>query len=196
MILGTHNSGTGEELVWWQRPFAWLINPFSQCQSRTVSEQLINGVKLFNMQITYYMGEWRFSHGCSIYKTKFLDVLKIMKKHSSSTKPIYYQLYLDKNPLTGQNVKKFEELINVLKEYSKKTNVKLLYAWVEGTEYYPYINIKKLDISEHYWTRTWAKDKSWFNKIPLPKRHAKKYNKEYIENNTHEYLMLDFYEYK
>ena len=196
MILGTHNSGTGEELVWWQRPFSAIFHLLSRCQSRTIAEQLINGVKLFNLQVTYYRGEWRFSHGCSIYTTKLFDSIKKMKRHATKDKPIYYQIYLDKNFFTGQNVKKFEELITTLKEYSLKTNVKLLYAWVEGTDYYPYKSDINLDIAEHYWTTVWAKDKPWYEKLPLPKRHAKKYNKEYRTNNTHDYLMLDFYEYR
>ena len=87
-------------------------------------------------------------------------------------------------------------MVSVLKAHSKKENVKLLFAWVEGTTDYPFINRTKLDVSEHYWTTAWAKDKPWVDKLPLPKRHAKKYNKEYIEYNSSEYLMLDFYEYK
>jgi hypothetical protein len=37
--------------------------------------------------------------------------------------------------------------------------------------------------------------KSWIDKLPLPKRHAKKYNKKYKERCVKNYLMLDFYEY-
>jgi hypothetical protein len=45
---------------------------------------------------------------------------------------------------------------------------------------------------------SWAKtnSKSWIDYIPLPKRHAKKYNKEYVEQNKSDYLMLDFIEIK
>ncbi len=194
MILGTHNSGTGEELVWWQRPFSGIFHLLSRCQSRTIREQLDNGVKLFNLQITYYNSKWHFSHGCSIYEMDLLEALKLMKKHAKPEKPIYFQLYLDKNFFVGQNVEKFEELVDILKDYGR--NVKMLCAWVEGTNDYIYKSDIKLDVAEHYWTTTWAKDKSWIDKLPLPKRHAKKYNKEYRQNNTHEYLMLDFYEYK
>lgn len=198
MILGTHNSGTGEKLIWWQRPLGPLFNLIARCQSKTIEEQLINGVKLFNLQVTYYKGTWKFSHGCCIYDSNLLDAIKCMKKHSSNNKPIYYQLYLDKNFFTGQNVQKFEELVKVLIEYSKKTHVKLLCAWVEGTDYYPYKSNIKLDVVEHYWTMSWQKlfANNWLDKLPLPKYHAKKYNKIYRYSNTHEYLMLDFYEYK
>lgn len=194
MILGTHNSGTGEELVWWQRPFGGIFHLLSRCQSRTIREQLDNGVKLFNLQVTYYNNKWHFSHGCSIYEMDLLETLKLMKKHAKPEKPIYFQLYLDKNFFVGQNVEKFEELVDILKDYNR--NVKMLCAWIEGTDNYIYKSDIKLDVAEHYWTTAWAKDKPWYEKLPLPKRHAKKYNKEYRQNNTHEYLMLDFYEYK
>lgn len=197
MILGTHNSGTGEKLVWWQRPFSFILNPMAKCQSRNIVQQLRDGIKLFNLQVTRYNGRWVFSHGICIYDMDLLDVIKLMKKHATEESPIYYQLYYDRNFLTGtRNIKAFKELVSVLKAHSKKENVKLLFAWVEGTTDYPFINRTKLDVSEHYWTTAWAKDKPWVDKLPLPKRHAKKYNKEYIKYNSSEYLMLDFYEYK
>ena len=49
MIYGTHNSATGGKLVWWLRPFAWVINPTSKCQDNSIDEQLQDGVKLFNL---------------------------------------------------------------------------------------------------------------------------------------------------
>ena len=67
------------------------------------------------------------------------------------------------------------------------------------TKKYSYINAKdSVNCSEHYWTMGWAKinAKSWLDYIPLPKRHAKKYNKQYIEENKADYLMLDFIEIK
>ena len=44
MILGTHNSATSSKLVWWQRPLTWIIQPFSRCQSKSIDEQLKDGV--------------------------------------------------------------------------------------------------------------------------------------------------------
>ena len=66
MILGTHNSATGGQLLWWLRPLAWVINPTSKCQDRTIQEQLIDGVKVFNLQVAYVGGKWRFTHGLAI----------------------------------------------------------------------------------------------------------------------------------
>ena len=195
--LGTHNSGTSSKLVWWQRPFSWLIHLTSRCQTLSIEEQLKNNVRFFNLQVTYYKGQWVFSHGMAIYTDKLLDAIELMEKYATPDCPVYYQLRLDENFLLGQNVNEFEKIVNYL--LTKHNNVKMRYAYVEGDKRYIYKNTKDtVDCSEHYWTIDWAKvnKKSWIDLIPLPKRHAKKYNKEYIEQNKSDYLMLDFIEIK
>lgn len=195
--LGTHNSGTSSKLVWWQRPFGWLIHLTSRCQTLSIEEQLKNNVRFFNLQVTYYKGQWVFSHGMAIYTDKLLDAIKLMEKYATPDCPVYYQLFLDKNFLLGQNIDEFEKIVGHLLAISN--NVKMRYAYIEGTKKYAYINAKdSVNCSEHYWNMGWAKTnaKSWIDYIPLPKRHAKKYNKEYIEQNKSDYLMLDFIEIK
>ena len=195
--LGTHNSGTSSKLVWWQRPFGWLINLTSRCQTLSIEEQLKNNVRFFNLQVTYYKGQWVFSHGLAIYKDKLIDAIELMEQYATPDCPVYYQLFLDKNFLLGQNVDEFEKITNRL--LTKSNNAKMRYSYIEGTQKYLYLNAKDdVDCSEHYWTMNWAKvnKKSWIDLIPLPKRHAKKYNKEYVEQNKSDYLMLDFIEIK
>ena len=55
--LGTHNFGTSSKLVWWQRPFGYLLNSTSQCQTLSIEEQLKNFVRVFNInfQIILYV---------------------------------------------------------------------------------------------------------------------------------------------
>jgi hypothetical protein len=198
MIYGTHNSATGGQLLWWLRPLAWVINPTSKCQDKTIQEQLIDGVKVFNLQVAFVGGKWRFSHGLALYNEDVFETLERMWLYSRKDEPIYFQLYLDKCFWCKQDIEEFEFLVEQLKrEYCDK-NLVMLYAWVEGGEDY----IDGTDCysfpewEEHYWTMGWAKTtKKWYNYIPLPKRHAKKYNKEYKDNCKSKYLMLDFYEY-
>ena len=170
MILGTHNSATGGRLLWWLRPLAWLINLTSKCQNKTISEQLEDGVKVFNLQVTRYKGEWVFSHGLAIYKEKLFDALELMKN-----KPVYFQLYLDDNFITGQPCEQFRELV---KEIKVKYKDQFLYAWIEGSKEYFYSD-NHINYEEHYWTLGWVKknSKSILDWLPLPKYHAKKYNK-------------------
>ena len=182
--LGTHNSGTSSKLVWWQRPFSYLLNLTSRCQTLSIEEQLKNCVRLFNIQVTYYKNEWVFSHGICIYTGKMHDAISKMVQYATKESPVYFQLFLDKNFLLGQNDKEFRKLVDELNDKLKDTNE------------YPYRSNIKLNVSEHYWSVPWAdaNAKSWIDKIPLPKRHAKIHNEKYKEENKSDYLMLDFVE--
>ena len=195
--LGTHNSGTSSKLVWWQRPFGYLLNLTSRCQTLSIEEQLKNNVRLFNLQVTFYNNECVFSHGLCIYTGKLLDAIESMKQYATKESPVYFQLFLDKNFLLGQNKEAFKKLVCDLLNDLRDTNVYMVYAYIEGSDEYPHRNGNiKINTSEHYWTTSWAKNnaKSWIDKLPLPKRHAKIYNDKYMEENKADYLMLDFIE--
>lgn len=196
--LGTHNSGTSSKLVWWQRPFGWLINLTSRCQTLSIEEQLKNNVRFFNLQVAYYKGEWVFSHGMAIYTGKLLDAIELMEQYATPESPVYYQLRLDKNFFLKANFDEFEKLYKYLVNNSESGNVKMLSTYIEDIKVYVYRANEEIYSSEHYWSMGWAKAyaKSWIDYIPLPKRHAKKFNKKYIEENKADYLMLDFVEIK
>lgn len=195
MIYGTHNSGTCYNLVWWERILAWPLHTTSRCQKRTIAQQLEDGIKVFNLQITKYRNKWVYSHGLCVYDKEIKEDIALFHKYATPDHPIYVTIYLDKNFLTGQDIEGFKDLIQELVDNWKDSNVILLNAWIEGTNDYIYESDTYIDLVEHYWTIIWGKQSSkWIDKIPLPKRHAKKYNKVYKESNTHKYLMLDFYE--
>ena len=199
MIYGTHNSSTGGHLVWWLRPLAWLINPTSKCQDKTIQEQLMDGVKVFNLQVAYIGGRWRFSHGLAIYKEDVFETLAMIKACATAKEPIYFQLYLDKCWWCKQNEVAFIELVATIRAELLKDGIFMMFdPWIEGTnEHFRMGNVfEKVSLEEHYWTTAWSKDKSWIDKIPLPKRHAKKYNAKYKRECKSEYLMLDFYDYE
>ena len=202
MILGTHNSGTGGKLLWWLKPLALIINPTSKCQNKTIKEQLKDGVRLFNLQVAYHRGKWRFSHGMALYKENVFETIALMRSFATERKPIYFQLYLDKSWWCKQDVDEFEWLIEGLKKEFCNDNLVMLDTWVEGTNYHPYHSGKRLNSSEHYWTLSWSRSvaKNWLDKLPLPKYHAKKYNKKYKvdcqeEFHGNAFLMLDYYNY-
>ena len=197
MILGTHNSATGGELLTWLKPLAWVINPTSKCQDRSIADQLADGVRLFNLQVAYVNGKWRFSHGLALYKEDVWDALKLMKLCASVKEPIYFQLYLDKSFWCKQDVEEFEFLVANIKNELCNTYFIMLSAWVEGSEYYPHKSNSGINLSEHYWTMGWvrsAKPKCLLDRLPLPRYHAKKYNAKYRAENKAKYLMLDYYE--
>ena len=199
MILGTHNSATGGKLLWWLKPLAWVINPTSKCQDRTIADQLADGVKVFNLQVAFVNGKWKFSHGLAIYKEDVIETLAMMKACATKEEPIYFQLYLDKCFWCKQNKVAFIELVATIKAELLKDGVFMMFdPWIEGTDERLRIGnvLEKISLEEHYWTLSWGKmyGKSWIDKLPLPKRHAKKYNAKYKSECKKEYLMLDYYE--
>lgn len=195
MILGTHNSATGGSLVWWLKPLAWVINPTSKCQDRTIAQQLADGVKVFNLQVAKVGKKWRFSHGLALYKEDVFDTLALMKLCASVKEPIYFQLYYDKCFWCKRDIEEFEFLVaQIRKEYCNNFFI-LERTWIEGVE--PWKRGKTLSLEEHYWTMGWVKStkpKCLLDKLPLPKYHARKYNKTYKENCKSKYLMLDYYD--
>lgn len=196
MIFGTHNSATGGELLWWLKPLAWVINPTSKCQSKTIGEQLEEGVKLFNLQVSYVNGEWRFSHGLAVYKEDVFETLAKMRACATAKEPIYFQLYLDNCLWAVNSDTAFRELVAKVKKAFCRPYFVMLSAWIEGTKEYPHKSESKLKWEERYWSATWARINatSLLDKFPLPKYHAKKYNARYKAECNKEYLMLDFYE--
>ena len=195
MIYGTHNSATGGHLVWWLRPLAWMINPTSKCQSKSIKEQLEDGVKLFNLQVTY-TDRWRFSHGLALYKEDVIETLAMMRACASPKEPIYFQLYLDKSVWGISSETAFCELVDNIKKQFCCPYFVMLSAWVEGTNKYPHKSESILKWEERYWTLTWARINATclLDKLPLPKYHAKKYNARYKSECNKDYLMLDYYE--
>lgn len=197
MIIGTHNSATSGRLVWWLRPLSWLLHLTSRCQSKSIQEQLCDGVRLFNLQVCKYKGEWHISHGLCIYEAKLFDILDALKLYSDTFgEEIIFQLYLDKNFFAGQDEKKFLELVGEVKKKYCSPKFVMQMAWIEGTNKYPHKTGYQLSIEEHYWTKTWSlrQTSSWLNRLPLPRYHAKRYNKGYRISCKAEYLMLDYYE--
>jgi hypothetical protein len=155
---------------------------------------LADGVKVLNLQVAFAGGKWRFTHGIAIYKEDVLSAIAMMRAAATKEEPIYFQLYLDKCFWCKQNVEEFEKLVEYIKWTFCNENFVMLYAWVEGTDYCPYRSDKKISLEEHYWTLAWGK--RWKDKLPLPRRHAKKHNAKYKRECKKEYLMLDYYNYE
>lgn len=196
MIYGTHNSATGGRLLWWLRPLAWVINPTSKCQDKTIDEQLNEGVKLFNLQVAYDGKRWRFSHGLALYEEDVIETIAKMRACASAKEPIYFQLYLDKSFWYAQDECAFAGLVADIKGQFCCPYFVMLSAWVEGTNKYPHKSESKLKWQERYWTTTWASINATniLDKLPLPKYHASEYNEKYKSECTTDYLMLDFYD--
>lgn len=88
VIIGSHNSATGEKPVGW---LSRLLLPTARCQNKTIVEQLIAGVGLFDLRVTdKYLDESRkvrrmkgipdlgnlLGHGQSVYDITLEDALR------------------------------------------------------------------------------------------------------------------------
>lgn len=195
MTLGTHNSCTYAKAIWWLRPLQWLMNPFSKCQSRTIDEQLEDGVRFFNLQITFYKNDWYFSHGSLIYNLKFWDVLDKLLRKARRNRPIYIQVYYDDNFFIKKNLERWEHLKKMIEAECEGYYVKVQRFWNENGETYPEALID-INYVEKYWGWYWIKKSKihkWYEKLPIPYLHARKYNKIYKQDTEHNFVMLDFY---
>jgi hypothetical protein len=199
MIYGTHNSGTGGKLVWWQRPLGWFINLVSQCQDRSITQQLEDGIRWFNLQFAFVGGKWKFTHGLAIYQEDLIETIAIMKTYATKENPIYAQLYLDRCFWVKNTHEQFLEIVRDIEDKFCDDTFIIHSIWNEREDRrISPKSIKSIKSAvEHYWTMGWVKStkpKNLLDRLPLPKYHAKKYNKQYKANNKHKYLMLDFYE--
>lgn len=196
ILFGTHNSGTCYKLVWWQRIFGFILNLVSRCQSRSIVEQLRDGVILFNFQVCHYRNDWYFSHGLCVYDGKLFDALSLIEGElfSDVNKKIYIQLSLDKNFLIGQDIDRFKVLVNeLLNKYNNDVSrLRIISCVIEGGERLFSDSNHGLYYEEKYWTSSFVG--SFMDKLPLPSYHAKKYNRKYIESCKKDILMLDFYD--
>lgn len=165
-LYGTHNSLTGSKLVWWQRPFGWLINAMCRCQDKTIAEQYLHGCRWFNLQVNLYKGRWIGSHGLAWYDVDLLPVLDwLNQKAKSERNTIYIQLYLDRNFFAKNNEQAFRDLVNAFafnfphltlqRVWLEKSNVVLLDKPIKGEEV--------------YWSATWASQHKWYHYLPFPR---------------------------
>ena len=153
---------------------------------------------MFNLQVAYINGKWRFSHGLALYKEDVMLTIRQLRAWATKHEPIYIQLYLDKSWWCKSNVEEFKKLINrIYKEYCNDSFI-MLDAWDERASFHWFCVGVKISLEEHYWTTSWAKvnAQSWVDYLPLPKRHAKRWNAAYRVNCKREYLMLDYYDHE
>ena len=159
-----------------------------------------DGIKCFNIQLTFYKNDWYFSHGLALYNLKFWDIFNKFVKKATQRKPIYLQLYLDKNFIFSQNKEKFKQFIRIVEREIEGTNVKISRVWIEGSDKWDIRdNLKCID---KYWGLWWIKKDpnfKWYEKLPLPICHAKRYNKKYKDQiksgelNNYDVVLFDFY---
>lgn len=188
MILGTHNSATSSKLVWWQYPLSWIIDLFCKCQSKSIQQQLEDGIRIFNLQVTYYQGEWVISHGLAIYDCTLIDVVSTIRKYSDEHDiPIYLTIGEDNCFFTKKEPELLRDLVLSLLDRLFLSKVDILHFKCDTCSvYHHYLPT----IHENYWYRpTSSGITKW---IPIPRLWA--YFRPKLNVKDNEYCMVDFYE--
>ena len=139
MKYGTHNSLTYAKLIWWQRPFAWLINPFSRCQDKDITTQVKNDVVAFDIQMAQYKDKWKASHGIAWYDVDIIPMLEYLNKLAGKLNERFYvRIGLDRHFFrTKKRHEKEREAFHDFVEIYLKSyhNLKLIELYVEYPEY-------------------------------------------------------------
>lgn len=207
MKYGTHNSLTYAKLVWWQRPFAWLINPFCRCQDKDITAQVQSDVVVFDIQIALYKDEWKVSHGIAWYDVDVIQMLKYLNRLADGLNTRFaIRIGLDRHffrtkKKRGEERIRFDEVIDFVMVAMK--NLRPLGVYVEYPEYKALEEFQQMYMEQRYWSLSFAKEKAkqtrglwkYLYYLPIPRLWARKYRNEWeataIQNNR-KIFMTDF----
>lgn len=190
MKYGTHNSLTYAKLVWWQRPFGWLINPLCRCQDKDITAQVLSDVVAFDIQVALYKDEWKVSHGIAWYDVDVIDMLKYLNKLADFNYTPYcirigldHHFFRTKKKMNKER-EEFEKFIDFLHTLRHLFFVEV---YVEYPEYKVLEEFSPTDIEQRYWSLSFAREKAKHTRgiwkylyyLPIPRLWAKKYRNEW-----------------
>lgn len=197
-MLGSHNSLSSYPCAWYIKPF----NIFSKCQSKTLEEQLENGVRFFDIRIKMKPnGKYAIAHGLALYKTKDISsIMKILSDYGDKNeKIIFVRILLEYNKApkdVNKIIIKLKELyynmvphlwVSMCGVYSKWDNKQIVAPESDNIIYNPTI------------THKYSSCIGWKRFIYcIPYLYAKKHNKEFkksykdILDSETNVLLLDF----
>lgn len=143
-MLGSHNSLSGYPVK------HILLKPFnfiSKCQSKTLEEQYLSGVRSFDLRFAKYAGEWYGAHGMMLYTIDLYTTLELLSKLSTEKDPVYFRVIVEDT-------------------FFKKSEAEGLALLIEKWLYDHHTTLIPLYIrSKRTWrlVRVYEGDKSWIN---------------------------------
>lgn len=186
---------------WWMR----LLNRFSQCQTKTIEEQLELGVRMFDIRIRPYTHT--ISHGIVEYEGNVSEILSYLNRWvDEHDEAIFVRLCLENKSSDDRNaeIQWFKEQFKLYKEYYPYLH------FCGGCAKHPWEKIVECEdpsYVEMYWTflnfinpyltlnqkiRRVLTNILHFNPKYWAIKDNKNYKVEYSDKDT--YLMLDFVE--
>lgn len=176
-MTGTHNSMSYLKPQWYLRPFAWI----ARCQSKTIEQQIKDGVRLFDMRIRFDDNhEPYFAHGLMAYKN--IDVIDVLHKIPSNS---YVRIILETNKYDYTQELLFKLLCQ--KIYYNSISI----VFFEGRSKY---NWEQLYDFKHNFSLTQyvGSMQSWYGKV-CPYLYAKRNNKKNLKGlNNDMFALFDF----
>lgn len=123
-MYGTHNAATGERGT---GILSWLVTPFSKCQSKTLRQQYIGGVKLFDIRAKWYKGEWHCGHGLWTSKRTLMDIIGQLSRYGN----VYVTLTVEGNDTDLERITTDGTLDEIRKKLNTPEHLHLVYLAVK-----------------------------------------------------------------
>lgn len=192
--LGSHNSWSFAKIKQWYVP-AFVC----RCQHFNIQEQYIKGVRVFDLRVRRYKGNWYTAHGSACFVTNFLEDLNWLNNQEDI---VSVRVLLEYNSIP----KDVHNIVPLFKEFCKYLegkfqNLNFFGGRLKCTWEILYtFNGKEIQLLDKYSSTTSLfKSNNKFLRIVddwWPWLYAKLYNKknykEYIKHQHLDCLFIDF----
>lgn len=157
-IKGSHNSATGEKSA---NLLSKLVRPFAKCQSKTLKQQLDEGVQAFDFRIVYKDDKLTIVHGLWNSGLNINTILKKIITYAKKSKGKYYIKIIYKGAFYDDNWDKF---IKWSQRLPNKTLIKYNVVDKKGRIFYRNFD----NHCEHLYKDLSINFKSFYWLIPIP----------------------------
>ena len=186
--IATHNSATGEAPV---DIFHYIVVPFTRNQSKTISQQIDAGVRMFDLRVKKYNGQYHSGHGLFTTKRSFEDITRQINNVSGR---VYATITYEGRLCSKQEINEFYDYVRYITIcYNhiiwgdvavKYTNNDLIVDWLviqKADNRYVESESKFLALD----------GKNWQSYIPIPWLWKKIYYDKPVFNND-KFTYIDF----
>lgn len=185
MIIGSHNTMTyAAPRKWWMH----VIAPFAVCQTKDVDEQILEGVRCFDLRIRLKKDKWVFAHGLYEVKGDVYAIIDKIRDYANDIKEnVYLRIILERSTTNEEEAKRFIEFCRCCEtqlgkyvipfEGRKKGGWELLY------------NFKFVPQAIWQPVSSMAEDARWYERY-IPVLYAKRKNKENLDITKMQFISL------
>lgn len=177
MLIGTHNSATGEAS---KGLLSYLVIPFARTQSKTLKEQCEAGCRYFDLRVKYIKSTLYFAHGLWTSKTTLEEGLSTLNKYIGIYAHIAYE-----GSLKDEDIPKF--ISDVEQLMCKYDNIEYIYIAVKKPTWRTLKSINPIQSIDRYVV---LDGRSWHTYIPIPWLWDKLTHHVYTEDGV--YNIVDF----